>query len=311
MVEYQNFIEVEFVLVYLCEKGVLIVIKVDGLVVGKGVIVVMMLEEVEVVVYDMLVGNVFGDVGYCIVIEEFFDGEEVSFIVMVDGEYVLLMVISQDYKCVGDKDIGLNIGGMGVYFFVLVVIDDVYQCIMECIIWLIVKGMVVEGNIYIGFFYVGLMIDKQGNLKVIEFNCCFGDSEIQLIMLCMKFDLVEFCLVVCESKLDEKMFEWDECVFFGVVMVVGGYLGDYCIGDVIYGLLLEEVVGGKVFYVGIKLVDDEQVVINGGCVLCVIVLGYIVVEVQKCVYVLMIDIYWDDCFCWKDIGWCVIECEQN
>lgn len=271
----------------------------------------MTLEEAEAVVYDMLAGNVFGDAGYRIVIEEFFDGEEASFIVMVDGEYVLSMVISQDYKRVGDKDIGLNIGGMGVYFFASVVIDDVYQRIMERIIWLIVKGMAAEGNIYIGFFYAGLMIDKQGNSKVIEFNCRFGDSEIQSIMLRMKFDLVEFCLAVCESKLDEKTFEWDERVFFGVVMVAGGYSGDYRIGDVIYGLSLEEVVGGKVFYAGIKLADDEQVVINGGRVLCVIALGYIVVEAQKRVYVLMIDIYWDDCFCRKDIGWRVIEREQN
>lgn len=129
-------------------------------------------------------------------------------------------------------------------------------------------------------------------------------------MLCMKFDLVELCFVVCVGKLDEKIFEWDDCVLLGVVVVVGGYLGSYNMGDEIYGLLQQEVVDGKVFYVGIKLFDDQCVVINGGCVLCVIVLGDFVVQVQQCVYQLLIDICWDGSFSCSDIGWCVIECEK-
>lgn len=309
--EYQNFTEVEPALAYLREKGAPIVIKADGLAAGKGVIVAMTLEEAEAAVHDMLAGNAFGDAGHRIVIEEFLDGEEASFIVMVDGEHVLPMATSQDHKRVGDKDTGPNTGGMGAYSPAPVVTDDVHQRTMERIIWPTVKGMAAEGNTYTGFLYAGLMIDKQGNPKVIEFNCRFGDPETQPIMLRMKSDLVELCLAACESKLDEKTSEWDERASLGVVMAAGGYPGDYRTGDVIHCLPLEEVAGGKVFHAGTKLADDEQVVTNGGRVLCVTALGHTVAEAQKRAYALMTDIHWDDCFCRKDIGWRAIEREQN
>ena len=309
--EYQNFTEVEPALAYLREKGAPIVIKADGLAAGKGVIVAMTLEEAEAAVHDMLAGNAFGDAGHRIVIEEFLDGEEASFIVMVDGEHVLPMATSQDHKRVGDKDTGPNTGGMGAYSPAPVVTDEVHQRTMERIIWPTVKGMAAEGNTYTGFLYAGLMIDKQGNPKVIEFNCRFGDPETQPIMLRMKSDLVELCLAACEGKLDEKTSEWDERASLGVVMAAGGYPGDYRTGDVIHGLPLEEVEDGKVFHAGTKLADDEQVVTSGGRVLCVTALGLTVAEAQKRAYALMTDIHWDDCFCRKDIGWRAIEREQN
>ena len=249
--------------------------------------------------------------GAPIVIEEFLDGEEASFIVMVDGEHVLPMATSQDHKRVGDKDTGPNTGGMGAYSPAPVVTDEVHQRTMERIIWPTVKGMAAEGNTYTGFLYAGLMIDKQGNPKVIEFNCRFGDPETQPIMLRMKSDLVELCLAACEGKLDEKTSEWDERASLGVVMAAGGYPGDYRTGDVIHGLPLEEVADGKVFHAGTKLADDEQVVTSGGRVLCVTALGHTVAEAQKRAYALMTDIHWDDCFCRKDIGWRAIEREQN
>ncbi|END61778.1 phosphoribosylamine--glycine ligase [Escherichia coli] len=308
--EYQNFTEVEPALAYLREKGAPIVIKADGLAAGKGVIVAMTLEEAEAA-YEMLAGNAFGDAGHRIVIEEFLDGEEASFIVMVDGEHVLPMATSQDHKRVGDKDTGPNTGGMGAYSPAPVVTDEVHQRTMERIIWPTVKGMAAEGNTYTGFLYAGLMIDKQGNPKVIEFNCRFGDPETQPIMLRMKSDLVELCLAACEGKLDEKTSEWDERASLGVVMAAGGYPGDYRTGDVIHGLPLEEVEDGKVFHAGTKLADDEQVVTSGGRVLCVTALGHTVAEAQKRAYALMTDIHWDDCFCRKDIGWRAIEREQN
>ena len=232
--EYQNFTEVEPALAYLREKGAPIVIKADGLAAGKGVIVAMTLEEAEAAVHDMLAGSAFGDAGHRIVIEEFLDGEEASFIVMVDGEHVLPMATSQDHKRVGDKDTGPNTGGMGAYSPAPVVTDEVHQRTMERIIWPTVKGMAAEGNTYTGFLYAGLMIDKQGNPKVIEFNCRFGDPETQPIMLRMKSDLVELCLAACEGKLDEKTSEWDERASLGVVMAAGGYPGDYRTGDVIH-----------------------------------------------------------------------------
>lgn len=309
--EYQNFTEIDPALAYLREKGAPIVIKADGLAAGKGVIVAMTLEEAEAAVHDMLAGNAFGDAGHRIVIEEFLDGEEASFIVMVDGEHVLPMATSQDHKCVGDGDTGLNTGGMGAYSPAPVVTDDVHQRTMERIIWPTVKGMAAEGNTYTGFLYAGLMIDKQGNPKVIEFNCRFGDPETQPIMLRMKSDLVELCLAACEGKLDAQKSEWDERASLGVVMAAGGYPGDYRTGDVIHGLPLEEVADGKVFHAGTKLADNEQVVTSGGRVLCVTALGVSVAEAQKRAYALMTDIHWDDCFCRKDIGWRAIEREQN
>ncbi|HCB2209660.1 TPA: phosphoribosylamine--glycine ligase [Citrobacter farmeri] len=309
--EYQNFTEVEPALAYLREKGAPIVIKADGLAAGKGVIVAMTQEEAEAAVQDMLAGNAFGDAGHRIVIEEFLDGEEASFIVMVDGEHVLPMATSQDHKRVGDGDTGLNTGGMGAYSPAPVVTDVVHQRTMERIIWPTVKGMAAEGNTYTGFLYAGLMIDKQGNPKVIEFNCRFGDPETQPIMLRMKSDLVELCLAACEGKLDEQKSEWDERASLGVVMAAGGYPGDYRTGDVIHGLPLEDVADGKVFHAGTKLADDEQVVTSGGRVLCVTALGDTVADAQKRAYALMTDIHWDDSFCRKDIGWRAIEREQN
>ncbi|POP40791.1 phosphoribosylamine--glycine ligase [Superficieibacter electus] len=309
--EYQNFTDIEPALAYLREKGAPIVIKADGLAAGKGVIVAMTLEEAEAAVRDMLAGNAFGDAGHRIVIEEFLDGEEASFIVMVDGEHVLPMATSQDHKRVGDKDTGPNTGGMGAYSPAPVVTDDVHQRTMERIIWPTVKGMAAEGNTYTGFLYAGLMIDKQGNPKVIEFNCRFGDPETQPIMLRMKSDLVELCLAACESKLDEKTSEWDERASLGVVIAAGGYPGDYRTGDVIHGLPLEEVADGKVFHAGTKLADNDQVLTSGGRVLCVTALGNTVAEAQKQAYTLMADIHWDGSFSRQDIGWRAIAREQQ
>lgn len=308
IVFYVVYIEVELVLVYFCEKGVLIVVKVDGLVVGKGVIVVMILVEVEDVVCDMFLGNVFGDVGVCVVIEEFFDGEEVSFILMVDGCIVLLMVILQDYKCVGDGDIGLNIGGMGVYLLVLVVIDEVYVWVMCEVVNLIVQGMIIDGILFIGFFYVGLMIDVGGVLKVIEFNVCFGDLEMQLVMLCLQLDLVDLVEVVIDVCLDVVQVQWDLCLLLGVVMVVVFYFEVLIIGDVIYGL--DQVfLMVKVFYVGMMFDVQGQVFSVGGWVLCVVVLGDSVGDVQVNVYVGVVVVMWVNEFYCNDIGWCVVVCE--
>ncbi|EBF3855172.1 phosphoribosylamine--glycine ligase, partial [Salmonella enterica subsp. enterica serovar Reading] len=278
---------------------------------GKGVIVAMTLEEAEAAVQDMLAGNAFGDAGHRIVIEEFLDGEEASFIVMVDGEHVLPMATSQDHKRVGNGDTGPNTGGMGAYSPAPVVTDEVHQRTMERIIWPTVKGMAAEGNTYTGFLYAGLMIDKQGNPKVIEFNCRFGDPETQPIMLRMKSDLVDLCLAACDGKLDEKTSEWDERASLGVVIAAGGYPGSYNTGDEIHGLPLEEVADGKVFHAGTKLADDDRVLTSGGRVLCATALGHTVAEAQKRAYALMTDIRWDGSFSRNDIGWRAIEREQN
>lgn len=308
--EYQNFTEVEPALAYIREKGAPIVIKADGLAAGKGVIVAMTLEEAESAAKDMLAGNAFGDAGHRIVVEEFLDGEEASFIVMVDGEHVEPMATSQDHKRVGDGDTGPNTGGMGAYSPAPVVTAEVHQRTMERVIWPTVRGMAAEGNTYTGFLYAGLMIDKQGNPKVIEFNCRFGDPETQPIMLRLQSDLVELCLAACDGKLDEVKSQWDARPSLGVVMAAGGYPGDYRTGDEIHGLPLEEVADGKVFHAGTKLADDDRVLTNGGRVLCVTALGDSVAQAQQRACALMKDIHWDGSFSRSDIGYRAIAREN-
>lgn len=307
--EYQNFTEVVPALAYLREKGAPIVIKADGLAAGKGVIVAMELEEAEAAVRDMLSGNAFGDAGARVVIEEFLDGEEASFIVMVDGEHVLPMATSQDHKRVGDGDTGLNTGGMGAYSPAPVVTDAVHQKVMEQVIMPTVRGMAAEGNVYTGFLYAGLMIDTQGNPKVIEFNCRFGDPETQPIMLRMRSDLVELCLAACAGKLDQVEAIYDPRVAIGVVLAAGGYPGDYQQGKPISGLPVEEASGEKVFHAGSQLAGDT-IVTAGGRVLCATALGHTVAEAQQRAYQLAGRIQWDGVFYRKDIGWRAIEREQ-
>ncbi len=307
--EYQNFTEVEPALAYLRKKGAPIVIKADGLAAGKGVIVAMTLEEAEAAVRDMLSGNAFGDAGARVVIEEFLDGEEASFIVMVDGEHVLPMATSQDHKRVGDGDTGLNTGGMGAYSPAPVVTDAVHQKVMEQVIMPTVRGMAAEGNVYTGFLYAGLMIDAQGNPKVIEFNCRFGDPETQPIMLRMRSDLVELCLAACAGKLDQVEAIYDPRVAIGVVLAAGGYPGDYQQGKPISGLPVEEASGEKVFHAGSQLAGDT-IVTAGGRVLCATALGHTVAEAQQRAYQLAGRIQWDGVFYRKDIGWRAIEREQ-
>ncbi|ERK05457.1 MAG: phosphoribosylamine--glycine ligase [Pantoea sp.] len=300
--EYQNFTEVEPALAYLREKGAPIVIKADGLAAGKGVIVAMTLQEAEDAVQDMLAGNAFGDAGHRIVIEEFLDGEEASFIVMVDGDNVLPMATSQDHKRVGDGDTGPNTGGMGAYSPAPVVTDEIHQRVMDQIIWPTVNGMKAEGNTYTGFLYAGLMIDKAGQPKVIEFNCRFGDPETQPIMLRLQSDLVALCLAACDGKLDQQTSQWDPRPSLGVVLAAGGYPGNYNTGDQIHGLPLEEVADGKVFHAGTTLKDD-LVVTNGGRVLCVTALGADVAAAQQRAYELAKSISWEGSFCRHDIGY--------
>ncbi len=308
--EYQNFTEIEPALAYLQEKGAPIVIKADGLAAGKGVIVAMTLQEAEDAVKDMLAGNAFGDAGSRVVIEEFLDGEEASFIVMVDGKSVLPMATSQDHKRVGDKDTGPNTGGMGAYSPAPVVTPDIHDRIMAEVIMPTVEGMAAEGNDYTGFLYAGLMIMADGTPKVIEYNCRFGDPETQPIMLRLKSDLVALCEAAIDEKLDTASAEWDERRSLGVVLAAGGYPGDYKKGDVISGLPEAELEGMKVFHAGTQLIDG-QVATSGGRVLCATALGNTVSEAQANAYKLAEGISWDGSFYRTDIGYRAIAREQG
>ncbi|WP_217525651.1 phosphoribosylamine--glycine ligase [Vibrio metschnikovii] len=306
---YANFTEIEPALAYVREQGAPIVVKADGLAAGKGVIVAMTLQEAEDAIQDMLADNSFGEAGSRVVIEEFLDGEEASFIVMVDGENVLPMATSQDHKRVGDADTGPNTGGMGAYSPAPVVTQDVHDRVMREVIYPTVRGMAAEGNPYTGFLYAGLMIDAQGTPKVIEYNCRFGDPETQPIMMRLQSDLVELCLAALDGKLDQVESKWDPRASIGIVLAAGGYPADYRKGDVISGLPTEEVAGEKVFHAG---TSDQSgaVVTNGGRVLCATALGESVFQAQQRAYQLAKQIEWQGMFYRHDIGYRAIAREQ-
>ncbi|HDZ9207605.1 phosphoribosylamine--glycine ligase [Vibrio paracholerae] len=306
---YANFTEIEPALAYVREKGAPIVVKADGLAAGKGVIVAMTLQEAEDAIQDMLAGNAFGSAGSRVVVEEFLDGEEASFIVMVDGENVLPMATSQDHKRVGDADTGPNTGGMGAYSPAPVVTQDVHDRVMREVIYPTVRGMAAEGNTYTGFLYAGLMIDNTGAPKVIEYNCRFGDPETQPIMMRLQSDLVELCQAAIAGKLDQVESKWDPRASIGVVLAAGGYPGDYAKGEVISGLPTQESAGQKVFHAGTETQGD-QVVTNGGRVLCATALGNTVLEAQQRAYQLADQIHWNGMFCRRDIGYRAIAREQ-
>ncbi|EME3971774.1 phosphoribosylamine--glycine ligase [Vibrio fluvialis] len=307
---YANFTEIEPALAYVREQGAPIVVKADGLAAGKGVIVAMTLEEAEDAIKDMLAGNAFGDAGSRVVVEEFLDGEEASFIVMVDGENVLPMATSQDHKRVGDQDTGPNTGGMGAYSPAPVVTQAIHDRVMQEVIYPTVRGMAAEGNPYTGFLYAGLMIDSTGAPKVIEYNCRFGDPETQPIMMRMQSDLVELCLAAIDGKLDQVESKWDPRASIGIVLAAGGYPGDYAKGDVISGLPTTEVEGQKVFHAG-TTDKDGHVVTNGGRVLCATALGNTVSEAQQRAYELAKQISWNGMFHRNDIGYRAIAREQE
>ncbi|EKO3735567.1 phosphoribosylamine--glycine ligase [Vibrio metschnikovii] len=306
---YANFTEIEPALAYVREQGAPIVIKADGLAAGKGVIVAMTQQEAEDAIQDMLADNSFGEAGSRVVIEEFLDGEEASFIVMVDGENVLPMATSQDHKRVGDADTGPNTGGMGAYSPAPVVTQDVHDRVMREVIYPTVRGMAAEGTPYTGFLYAGLMIDAQGTPKVIEYNCRFGDPETQPIMMRLQSDLVELCLAALDGKLDQVESKWDPRASIGIVLAAGGYPADYRKGDVISGLPTEEVAGEKVFHAG-TCDQSGAVLTNGGRVLCATALGDNVSQAQQRAYQLAKQIHWQGMFYRHDIGYRAIAREQ-
>ncbi len=307
---YGNFTDMDEALAYVREQGAPIVIKADGLAAGKGVIVAMTLEEAEDAVRDMLDGNKFGDAGHRVVVEEFLDGEEASFIVMVDGEHILPMATSQDHKRVGDGDSGPNTGGMGAYSPAPVVTDEIHQRIMDQVIRPTVAGMAAEGMPYTGFLYAGLMIGDDGQPKVIEYNCRFGDPETQPIMMRLRSDLAALCLAALDGQLDRIEADWDPRPTLGVVMAAGGYPDGYDKGDAISGLDDADSDTVKVFHAG-TAEQGGQVVTNGGRVLCVTALGDSVADAQRRAYEAVAKITWRDAYHRTDIGYRAVAREQS
>ena len=285
---------------YVDGKGAPIVIKADGLAAGKGVVVAMTLAEAHAAIDDMLAGNKMGEAGSRVVIEDFLDGEEASFIVMVDGKNVLALASSQDHKRIFDGDTGPNTGGMGAYSPAPVVTPAIHAKAMREVILPTVRGMAADGIPYTGFLYAGLMIGKDGSVKVVEFNCRMGDPETQPIMMRLKSDLLELLEHAVSGKLDQIEAEWDRRIALGVVLAAANYPETPRKGDVISGLPAEsETV--KVFHAGTEE-KDGKVVTSGGRVLCVTALGDNVKLAQKSAYEAILGIHFDGMQYRRDIG---------
>ncbi|SIR09465.1 phosphoribosylamine--glycine ligase [Solilutibacter tolerans] len=284
-------------------KGAPIVIKADGLAAGKGVIVAMTLAEAEAAVRDMLAGNAFGAAGSRVVVEEFLEGEEASFISMVDGKTALPMATSQDHKRVGDGDTGPNTGGMGAYSPAPVVTAEVHARVMRDVVNPTVAGMIADGIPFTGFLYAGLMIDQNGAPKVIEFNVRFGDPETQPVMLRLDSDLLDLVEAAIDGRLDQTQAHWNPQCSLGVVMAAQNYPNTPRTGDVIHGLDAALPADSKVFHAGTGFDGEGNVVTSGGRVLCACALGNNVAEAQRAAYAAVDKISWEGEFHRSDIGW--------
>ena len=298
---YESFTELEPALACIQAGKTPVVIKADGLAAGKGVVVASTVEEAEQAATQML-GGAFGNAGRKIVIEEYLEGEEASFIVITDGTNVLPLATSQDHKARDDGDGGPNTGGMGAYSPAPLVTPALERRIMEEIIFPTLAGLRADGLDYLGFLYAGIMVASDGSPKVLEFNCRFGDPETQPIMTRLHSDLVEICQATLAGELQGISAVWDSRAALGVVMAAGGYPGPYRTGDPISGLPDTRTGAVKVFHAGTALKDDT-VVTDGGRVLCVVGLGSTVAEAQETAYRQVRRIHWADAYYRTDIGY--------
>ncbi|MFK8068290.1 MAG: phosphoribosylamine--glycine ligase [Gammaproteobacteria bacterium] len=299
----ETFTETEPAIEWIKNKGAPIVVKADGLAAGKGVVISQTEDEAIQAVESMLAGNVFGEAGHSVVIEEFLTGEEASFIVMTDGKTILPLATSQDHKARDEGDTGPNTGGMGAYSPAPVVTPELHDRIMSDVIKPVVDGMAAEDCTYKGFLYAGIMVAEDGTPNVLEFNCRFGDPETQPIMMRLKSDLALLCEAAVDGELEGKTAEWDPRSALGVVLAAGGYPDSPRKGDLIKGLRSDQndQLFVKVFHAG-TTDKSGDIVTSGGRVLCVSALGDSVKEAQQKAYTKVDEISWDGMFYRKDIG---------
>ncbi|AGW89236.1 phosphoribosylamine--glycine ligase [Ralstonia pickettii DTP0602] len=302
---YQTFSDATQAHAYIDAQGAPIVIKADGLAAGKGVVVAMTLDEAHQAVDMMLADNRLGDAGARVVIEEFLEGEEASFIVLVDGKNVLALATSQDHKRLLDADAGPNTGGMGAYSPAPVVTPALHARALREIILPTVRGMEKDGIPYTGFLYAGLMIDKDGNLKTLEFNCRMGDPETQPILARLKTDLVDVMEHAVNGKLDAVELDWDRRTALGVVMAAYGYPDAPRKGDAITGIPAETD-DSVTFHAGTTL-KDGTLLTSGGRVLCVVGLADTVKAAQRAAYAAVEQIQFDGMQYRTDIGYRAIK----
>ena len=287
-----------------------IVIKADGLAAGKGVVIAENFNQAHDAVADMLSSNVFGEAGHRIIIEEFLQGEEASFIVISDGENFIPMATSQDHKARDDGDKGPNTGGMGAYSPAPVVTEEVFQKTIDLIIKPTIRGMKQQGTPFVGFLYAGLMIDKNNNPKVLEFNVRFGDPETQPIMMRLQSNLDELCLAAIKGQLNLCEVNWNHQACLGVVLAEKGYPNQYYKGSEISGLESISEDSCKVFHAG-TAEKGGKIVTNGGRVLCVCALGEDIELAQNKAYQCVDKITWETKYNRKDIGFKAIKSEQS
>ena len=306
---YSTFTKATFDRTWVSQQRTPLVVKADGLAAGKGVIICATADEAIQSAEAMFAGQ-FGSAGNTVVIEEFLEGEEASFIVMVDGEHILPLATSQDHKRRDDGDRGPNTGGMGAYSPAPVVTATMHDRIMREVIEPTVRGLSADGTPYTGFLYAGIMIAPDGTPNVLEFNCRFGDPETQPIMLRLVSDLTELCDAALDKRLDRIEAQWDSRAAVGVVLAAGGYPDAYDKGDVIHGLPEAARLPGKVFHAGTRLIDGE-VTTNGGRVLCATALGDSVSEAQRAAYALADAIQWRGIQYRRDIGFRAIAREKK
>jgi phosphoribosylamine--glycine ligase len=307
---YETFSDVAAAHAYVDRLGAPIVIKADGLAAGKGVVVAMTLAEAHEAVDWMLLDNTLGvqhnQGGARVVIEEFLQGEEASFIVLCDGKNVLALATSQDHKRLLDADAGPNTGGMGAYSPAPVVTPNVHARVMQEIIGPTIAGMAKDGIPFTGFLYAGLMIDAEGRVRTLEFNCRMGDPETQPIMMRLRSDLLEVLLAATDGTLDRIELDWDRRVALGVVMAAHGYPLSPRKGDVIEGLP-PETPDAMVFHAGTTLDAEGRTLTSGGRVLCVTALGDSVKTAQQRAYEMLDSIRFDGMQYRRDIGYRAIK----
>ncbi|MEM7280212.1 MAG: phosphoribosylamine--glycine ligase [Pseudomonadota bacterium] len=299
---YATFSDSAAAIEYVRQQGAPIVVKADGLAAGKGVVVAETVDQAEHAIRDMLDQHSFGEASTRIVVEEFLQGEEASFIVMASGRQVLPLATSQDHKARDNGDLGPNTGGMGAYSPAPVITPTLHKRVMDEIVHPTLAGLEQDGTPYLGFLYAGLMIDSNGNPKVLEYNCRFGDPETQPIMMRLESDLAELCIAAIEGRLYESDATWATQTALGVVMAAGGYPQTYEKNKPISGLPQQATSNLKVFHAGTKISED-QILTDGGRVLCVVALAENTQTAQTEAYHLVREIRWDDVYYRTDIGY--------
>ncbi len=306
---YATFTQASFNPDWIRQQRAPLVVKADGLAAGKGVVICATPQEAIDAASEMFAGR-FGAAGATIVVEEFLQGEEASFIVMVDGKHILPLATSQDHKRRDDGDLGPNTGGMGAYSPAPVVTPRIHERIMGEVIEPTVRGLSAEGMPYVGFLYAGIMVAADGTPNVLEFNCRFGDPETQPILMRLDSDLTALCMAALRGELDAVTARWNPHAAVGVVLAAAGYPDTVRTGDVIDGLEQAARLPGKVFHASTQL-EKDRVVTGGGRVLCAVGLGACVREAQRAAYVLADSVAWPGVQYRRDIGYRAIAREAN